>query len=323
MKNPAIQVLTKEEMDQIHYATLQVLQNPGILINHDKSRELCRKAGCDVDDRTKVVRFPQELVAACLSKCPESFTLFSRNGKKDLRMVSDGSLTNYSTFGIGVKTTHYRGQGRYDILRSTLKDVAEISKIVDACDNVDEICQPVTALDYATAGCCRTIREVDAVVSNTVKPFWPDTEWEYMDLYKEYEDAVYSGDSEEAFNKPFMMPCGCPSSPLQIDFAAAQIYTSSYDYGMPVMVLSMAMGAASAPIYLAGTLVTHNAEVIAGVVLAQLAHPGCPVMYGSSTTSFDFYCDSAPVGSPELGLISACVAQLAQYYHLPCVVAGT
>lgn len=323
MKTPQLNVLTKDEMDQIHAATLKVLQNPGILVNHEESRRLCKAAGCEVNDATKVVKFPASLVEECLKKCPSNFTLYSRDGKKDVKMVGDGSVTNYTTFGIGVKTTDYVSPGVYETRASTLKDLGEMARVVDACDNVDEICAPVTALDLATADCCRTIREVDAVMSNTAKPFWQDTEWEYMDIYYDYEVAVYGGDKEEAMKKPFMMPCGCPSSPLQIDHAAAEIYTRSYEYGMPVMVLSMAMGAASSPIYLAGTLVTHNAEVVAGIVLAQLAHPGCPVVYGSSTTSFDFFCNAAPVGSPELGLISAGVAQLAQYYNIPSTTAGS
>ncbi len=322
MKNLKLNVLTKDEMDQIHEATLQVLANPGLAINHEKARALCKAAGCEVDDTTNVVKFPRELVNDCLKKCPSNFTLYSRDGKKDVKMTGDGSVTNYTTFGIGVKTTHYVSPGVYDIRPSTLQDIAEIAKVVDACDNVDEICQPVTALDYATADCCRTIREVDAVMSNTSKPFWQDTEWEYMDIYYDYEVACYGGDKEEAMKKPFLMPCGCPSSPLQIDYAACEIYTTSANYGMPVMVLSMAMGAASSPIFLAGTLVTHNAEVLGGIVLAQLANPGCQVVYGSSTTSFDFFCNSAPVGSPELGLISAGVAQLAQYYNIPSTSAG-
>ena len=322
MQKPVLEVLTKEEMDQIHAATLKVLQNPGILINHPGARKLCKDAGCDVDETTKVVKFPPELVEACLKKCPSNFTLYSRDGKKDVKMVGDGSVTNYTTFGIGVKTTNYISPGVYENRKSTLSDISNIAKVVDACDNVDEICQPVTALDYATADCCRTIREVDAVMSNTVKPFWQDTEWEYMDIYYDYMVACYGGSEDEAWKKPFLMPCGCPSSPLQIDYAAAQIYTDSFNYGMPVMVLSMAMGAASSPIHLAGTLVTHNAEVLAGLVLAQLAHPGCPVVYGSSTTSFDFYYNSSPVGSPELGLISAGVASLAKYYNIPSTTAG-
>jgi trimethylamine--corrinoid protein Co-methyltransferase len=85
----------------------------------------------------------------------------------------------------------------------------------------------------------------------------------------------------------------------------------------------MAMSGGSSPVYLAGTLVTHNAEVLAGITLAQLTVPGAKVWYGSSTTTFDLKKGTAPVGSPELGLISASVAKLAQFYGLPAFVAGT
>jgi trimethylamine--corrinoid protein Co-methyltransferase len=84
----------------------------------------------------------------------------------------------------------------------------------------------------------------------------------------------------------------------------------------------MAMSGASSPINLAGTLVTHNAEVLAGLTLAQLTRKGAPVVYGSSTTAMNMKTATATVGSPELGLISAAVAALSRFYLLPSWVAG-
>jgi trimethylamine--corrinoid protein Co-methyltransferase len=92
--------------------------------------------------------------------------------------------------------------------------------------------------------------------------------------------------------------------------------------GLPDNVLSMAMAGASSPVTLAGTLVTHNAEVLSGIVLAQLTERGAPCIYGSSTTAIDLRLAAASVGSPELALISAAVATLAQRYNLPSFVAG-
>ena len=322
MKYPKLDVLTKAEMDQIHAATLEVMQNPGIKIRHEYSRELCRKAGCDVDESTQIVRFPPELVMECLRKCPSEFVAYSRDGKKDVPLKSDGSDVRNVTFGIGTQTTKYISPGVFETKASTLADLGNICKVADACNNVDFICAPVSAMDYAVSDVSRTIREIDAIATNSVKPYYPDTECKYLDLYYEYETAVYGGDKEEAYDKSFMIIAGCPTSPLQLDFATAEICTKAPEYGMPVLTLSMAMSAGSSPIFLAGTLVTHNAEVLAGMVLTQLAHPGAKFVYGSSTTNFDFFASSAPVGSPELGLISAGVAELAQYYHLPCKVAG-
>jgi trimethylamine--corrinoid protein Co-methyltransferase len=89
-----------------------------------------------------------------------------------------------------------------------------------------------------------------------------------------------------------------------------------------VNILSMARAGGSSPVTLAGTLVTHNAEVLAGITLGQLTRPGAGAVYGSSTTAMDLRLASASVGSPECGLISAAVAQIARFYLLPSWVAG-
>jgi trimethylamine--corrinoid protein Co-methyltransferase len=323
MNNLKMEVLSKSEMDAIHEATLRVLEDPGILVNHEGARKIFGSAGCIVNEATGIVKIPESVIKKALSTAPHSFTLHSRDGKHDVRMVSDGSVTNYLTFGVGIKVTEYVAPGKYSTRGSTLEDIKKIARLVDACDNIDWICSPLTAMDLATAPCVRTLYEVDAVLSNSSKPFLPDPDPEYLDDYFAIIKACYGGDEEEARKKPFFIVGGCPSSPLQLDHVACEFATRAGNYGFPMMVLSMAMGAASAPIHLAGTLVTHNAEVLAGVALTQLAHPGRNTFYGSSTTSFDFYANSAPVGSPELGMISAGVAQLAQYYGMPSIVAGT
>jgi len=323
MNNLKLSILSKEDMDKIHETTLKVLMEPGILVNHELARKVFKDAGCEVNDETKVVKIPANVVEDAISKAPKSFTLHSRDGKHDLKMVSDGSLTHNLTFGVGVKITDYVEKGKFNTRASTLKDLGDICKLVDACDSVDWICSPVTAMDLAVAPLVRSLHEFDAIISNTAKPFLPDPEPQYLDDYFGLIKANYSGDEEEARKKPFFIVGSCPSSPLQLDFNICEFATRAAEYGFPMMVLSMAMGAASSPIFLAGTLVTHNAEVLAGITLTQLYCPGRETFYGSSTTSFDFNCNSAPVGSPELGMISACVAQLAQYYGMPSIVAGS
>jgi trimethylamine--corrinoid protein Co-methyltransferase len=69
--------------------------------------------------------------------------------------------------------------------------------------------------------------------------------------------------------------------------------------------------------------VVHNAEVLGGIVLHQQTKRGAPVIYGSSSTIFDMTSLTAPVGSPELGMMSAAVAEIARFYLLPSFVGGT
>jgi trimethylamine--corrinoid protein Co-methyltransferase len=92
--------------------------------------------------------------------------------------------------------------------------------------------------------------------------------------------------------------------------------------GVLVNMISMAMAGASSSIHLAGTLVNHNAEMLASVALSQLTAKGSPIMYGSSTTAMDLRFAAATVGAPECAVINAAVARLARYNSLPSFVAG-
>lgn len=322
MKSIKAEIFSEDELRQMHAATLKVLADPGILVNSQEARDIYRNAGCIVDDGTKVVKIPEEVLNRALSTVPPEFTLYSRDGKHNVRMVSDGSVVNDMTFGVGTRIIEYAGKGKYSCRSSTLNDMCQIAKVVDSCDNIDWICSPVSAMDLATDP-VRTLKEVKAIVENSSKPLLLDPEPSFLPEYFAIEAACYGGDADRARKEPFFIVGGCPSSPLQLDSTYCELAIKGPEYGLPFMSLSMAMGAASAPIFLAGTLVTHNAEVLAGIVLVQLAHPGTNVFYGSSTTSFDFFNDAAPVGSPELALISAAVAQMSQFYHMPSIVAGT
>jgi trimethylamine--corrinoid protein Co-methyltransferase len=114
----------------------------------------------------------------------------------------------------------------------------------------------------------------------------------------------------------------CPVSPLKLPTECSEAIVAAAKAGVPCLVLSMAMSGGSAPVTLSGTLVVHNAEVLAGITLAQLTSKGTPVLYGSSTTAMDLRLAAASVGSPECGVISAAVAFLARQYRLPSYVAG-
>ena len=321
MEDLKLTAFTKEELDKIHQATLEILREPGILVDSQEARDLLEKNGCKVNNETKMVSFPEEVVKKGLSTVPDHFTLYSRDGKHNVEFVSDGSQVHNNTFGIGTQIIEYLGNGQFKDRASTLQDLGDICKVANYCDNIDFFCSPVSAMDHADDP-VRTLREMKAILVNSAKPIDLDSEAEFFPEYFDLVAACYGGDRERAMREPVNTVGCCPASPLQLDAELCATALTGPKYGMPVNILSMAMSAASSPVFLAGTLVTHNAEVIAGIVLTQLAFPGHPMIYGSSTTCFDFFSTTAPVGSPELGLIGAGVAALAEYYHIPSIVAG-
>ena len=134
--------------------------------------------------------------------------------------------------------------------------------------------------------------------------------------------SAIAGGREKLRARPIISFITCPVSPLKLVQDTCEIIMTGAREGIAVNILSMAMAGGSSPVTLAGTLVTHNAEVLAGITLSQLTQPGAKVVYGSSTTAMDLRLASASVGSPECGLINAAVAQIARFYLLPSWVAG-
>lgn len=70
-----LELFSREDLRAINYATMDVLTNPGIQVSDADAREVFRKAGCQVDDQTQVVKIPEYIVKRALSDCPSRFTL--------------------------------------------------------------------------------------------------------------------------------------------------------------------------------------------------------------------------------------------------------
>ncbi len=315
------ELFSQDELAAIHEATMDVLMDPGIQVSNAEARRIFKEGGCIVDEKTHIVKIPEYVVRHALLTAPSRFTLWGRE-KKFNTVMECGGKVHWTCFGTGVKVCRYLGSGKYQTVDSTEADIAEIAKLCDWAENIDYFSLPVSARDYAGKG-AQDVHEVFTPLTSTQKHYHDiDPVGPNIETYWEIIKAFYGGNEDEAMKKPIMSMLLCPTSPLELSDNACQVIMKGARYGMPVNVLSMAMSGGSSPVYLAGTLVTHNAEVLSGIVLGQLTVPGAPNFYGSSTTTFDLKKGTAPVGAPELGLISAAVSKLAKFYGLPAFVAG-
>ena len=93
-------------------------------------------------------------------------------------------------------------------------------------------------------------------------------------------------------------------------------------HGVPITLLSMAMGGASAPATLLGELVVINLEILAWMVVLQILFPGTPLMYGSVSSVLDMRTGILPLGAPERGMINSGAAIMADFYGIPSMCGG-
>jgi trimethylamine--corrinoid protein Co-methyltransferase len=312
----SLNMFSSHEYEELHLGTLDVLQNYGVLVFGDEALDIFEKNGAFVDRQSNRVRIPAHLVEDAIHSAPSTILLAGRNPKFDVTLQQ--RRTGFTNFGAGVMVVDpFTGEYR----ESNKQDVAYTALAVDALEHVDIYSSAVVARDVNEKA--TDLHEAEAFLSNTSK------HCQHIDLtggagarkFFEMAAAIVGG-MGKLRERPIVSALVCPTSPLQLHLHTAEIIIECARAGVPVNVLSMAMSGASAPVTLAGTLVTHNAEVLAGITLHQLTSRGAPVIYGSSTTTFDLTYVTAPVGAPELGMISSAVAGLATYYMLPSYVAG-
>jgi trimethylamine--corrinoid protein Co-methyltransferase len=310
-----LKTLSHDALDKIHAATLDVLQSTGVRVDSNEALKILAKVGCWVNPKTGVVRFPEHIVKQALDTCPSQILLAGINPDRDFMM--GGREVGFTTFGTGVQVEDL---DTGEIRDSTKADVARIALLTDALEHMDVLSSPVEARDKP--GSSHDLHMFEAVLMNCTKHYACEAEnGQRMETMIEMAKVV-SGGAEELKRRPIFSMCACPTSPLQLIEEAADVIVVSARNWIPIDVLSMVMAGATSPISVSGALVTHNAEVLSGIVLAQAANPGAPVIYGSSSTTFDMRHGTAVVGVPEMAMISAAAADLANFYGLPSYVAG-
>ncbi len=310
-----LKTFTRDALDKINAAALDVLQTTGVSVGSEDALDILDKGGCWVNKKTQVVRFPAHIVTEAIATCPSHILLAGRDPANDFMM--GGKEVGFTTFGTGVLTINLETG---ELQESTKEDVGKMALLVDALENVDVLTPPVAARDKPDSSYDLHMAEVSFI--NCSKHVHSDAEDGDRAVKIIEMAAAIVGGTEELKSRPIVSLAVCPTSPLQLIAAAADVIIQAAQHWIPIDVLSMAMAGASSPISVSGTLVTHNAEVLAGIVLAQITNPGAPVIYGSSTTTFNMRHGTATVGAPELGMISAAAAELANYYNLPSYVAG-
>ena len=311
----SLNVFTDAELDDIHLGSLEVLERTGVWVEADDALDLFSDGGCIVDRETRMVRIPPYLVEDAIRSSPPKSFLCGRNPEMDI--VLEAGRVYVSNFDEGIMIVDTRsGEYRHPVL----KDVHEAARLVDALSDIDTYESAVHPSDVPDE--TASLHKWEAAITNTGKPVGTEATSAY-DARKLIEMAtVISGSDDEFRRRPLIGFGVCPVSPLKLPRDATEVIIESARAWCPDTILSMAMAGGSSPVTLAGTLVLHNAEVLSGIVLAQLTERGSPVTYGSSTTAMDLKLAAACVGSPELALFSAACAQIARRYLIPSFVAG-
>lgn len=308
---------SRDELDSIHYATLQILQDTGIKVLSESALEILHGGGCEIErfDGYGIVKIPSYVVEECVFWAPRTIVYAGRNPDNDF--VAEPNRVGFTTFGgcINVIDPVTR-----KLRRATKKDCGDLTRVCDSLDEISVVDRVVNSTDIPEGTV--SVHNLETILNNTGKHIFLGADSPRALNFMAELAAVCVGGGENLRKRPIFSVNVCPISPLTLATNTCDVVIEAARLGVGILIIPMALSGGTSSVTLAGTLVTHNVEVLSCIVLAQLVKKGLPCTYASTSTILDLRFGTSAIGSPEYGMINSALAKLARYYRLPSFVGG-
>lgn len=309
--------LTEAEVERIHSAVLQILDEIGLSLAPESGIAAMTAYGAVYSEEDERIRFPRAVVEKALKDANRNLTLHGRDPKHDLH--PGGHRVHYGTAGAAVHVANIE-TGEYD--ESTLADLFSAAKITDHLDNVHFFQRCMVARDL-TDNREMDINTLYTSIMGTTKHIGTSfTEEAFAAECIEMLHVIAGG--EDAWRaRPFISNSNCfVVPPLKFATESCEVMETCIRAGMPVLLLSAGQAGATAPAPLAATVAQAVAECLAGLVYVQSIKLGAPAILGTWPFVSDLRTGAMCGGSGEQALLTAACAQMGRHYDLPTGAAG-
>lgn len=309
------EVLSKEEILQIHQAALEVLKDPGVKIEHEEALDILNRAGAEIEQAKQIAHIPSHLVEYALNHAPRFMTVCGRDSKYDLK-----SGTGEVHFSNGHGATFVLDFDTGERRPATKKDLENVTRLDDALENVHLIFPQIYPQDVSTRALDRHISQ--ALLSNTEKPVVA-TAYNGKGARDLIRMGIAIAGSEEVLRRRpmFTVSLGVVS-PLLFERDRVDVLLEICRFGLPFQVYNIPSAGGTSPATLAGTLVMAVAELLAGLILTQLVKPGVPVRLEGYPSIIDQKYGCFTFACPEKALMAVAMTQMFRYYGVPHGVHG-
>jgi trimethylamine--corrinoid protein Co-methyltransferase len=308
---PPMQMLSADQLEAIHEASLHILENFGIEVMSPRALSLFEAAGATVDHATQNVRLDRGLVAEKIRTAPSSYALTPRNAANAVHL--GGDTLNF-TLVAGPPNVHDMERGRRAGNLADYSDFIRLAQHFNAITMIgNQVCAPVELPSNN--------RHLDTYFANLTlsdKSFHVSAIGSGRALDGIEMMAISRGLTlDQMADSPGVTTIISVNSPRRFDDMMADGMMTMAEHGQSVAVTPFTLMGAMSPVTLAGALAQQNAEALFGVVLTQLVRPGAPVMYGAFTSNVDMRSGAPAFGTPENTKANIASGQLARKYGLP------
>ncbi len=307
---PPLEVITPEQIEQIHAASMHILENIGIVFMDVEALDIWEKAGARVDHTSQNVKFDRGMIMALVAKAPAMFEWLARNPTRN--RIIGGNHMSWLPHG-GVIFTQDIDKGRRP---GTLEDyynfqrLAQISPVIHATGD-----QLVVPHDVPVS--FRHLRRSYGALTLSDKIYMEAPHGRIIPADAVQMANIVFGTDVTKLDKPVLGGIINSSSPLRYDDRMIGGMITYGRAGQVLIITPFVLAGAMSPISIASAITQQNAEALAGIAFVQLLRAGSPVLYGGFTSNIDMKTGGPAFGTPEGAWAMAIGAQLARYYKLP------
>lgn len=304
-------LLTQEQVERTHAASLEILENVGMLVRNEKAQSIFARHGCLVDTATQIVKIPSSVIEKYRQTLPPEFTFYGRDPKYDRTIPRDGPLIVTGSSAPDI-IDPVSGQVR----RARSDDIARIAHLINELPAYD-VFSISTLADDAPPGQF-TLARLYPSLKYCAKPIRSTTK-DMEDIRSIMDLLFLIAGGEHAYHAhPFVAHHYCPVvSPLTMDHLSTEAVIYFCEQGLPVYPSIVPNAGLTSPMSMAGTLAQGNAEFLAISVLMQMVRPGSATIYATLPTVADMRTGAYASGGIECGMLHMAFAQMARFYNVP------
>ncbi len=304
-------LISEDEVEAIHLASLRVLREIGVDVLHPEARRLMKAQGADVQEGGERVRFDSDAILELIAHAPPEFTLHARNpahnvrfGGNNLIFAQMGSAPNSSDIDRG------RRPGNQVDFRNFVR-LAQMHNILNMTGGY-----PVEPVDiHPSVRHLECIRDLATLTDKAFHIYSLGRERNVDGI--EITRIARGVSREQLAAEPSVYTIINTNSPLKLDVPMLEGIIQMSSMGQVVIVTPFTLSGAMAPVTIAGALVQQNAEALAGLAFTQMVKKGAPVGYGGFTSNVDMKSGAPAFGTPEYMKAQLVGGQLARRYKIP------
>jgi len=312
---PSLRLMDETNIEQLHKAAIDILENIGLNVHHDEMRTKLEQAGATLGEQVRVY-LNDEMVTQALETVKKDVIVHNRLGDPVMPL---GAHQIYFGTGSDLIYTYDAESGEHR--SSLLEDVARSARLCDALEEIDFVMSFALPKDVPNEDA--EPQQYDAILNNTVKPVIMTSFSGQEAFERMHEMAVLVAGGDEAFRqRPNYIMYGQFVSPLEHDHQAIERLIFCADHEVPLIYVPTIMSGASGPLTMYGTMALALAETLAGLVMHQLQQPGAPFITGACVSPLDMKTGLFPYGSPEWRLNDLIMAEMSRHYGIPVFGTG-